>query len=116
MLASVQITSLLLDGIYDVVPVEILANRCLRYIHFWMKYIRMVPMYYVTLEFLQNYNLILTRYKFKINITTSMKRTLMVRTILLFSCYSAGQTSGDGQCQYLVAYLSFGVIAGKLHE
>ena len=48
----------------------------------------MVPMYYVTLEFLRNNNIILTRYKFNINISTSNKITLMVRTIFIFSSYA----------------------------
>ena len=48
----------------------------------------MVPMYYVTLEYWQNNNIILTPYKLKINITSSTKRTLMVRIIFIFSLYA----------------------------
>ena len=45
-------------------------------------------MYYVTYEFLRNSDLIITRYKFKINIISSTKITLMVCTIFKFSCYA----------------------------
>ena len=48
----------------------------------------MVPMYYLILEFLRYYDFILTPFKVKINITTSTKRTLMVRTIIILSCYA----------------------------
>ena len=34
----------------------------------------MVPMYYITLEYLRNKNIILTRYKIKLYITSSMKK------------------------------------------
>ena len=86
-LASVAITYFPPEVISDVGLVKLLANRRLCSIHSWMKEIRMVPMYYVTLDFLRNNDLILTRYKVKINITTSTKRTLMVCTIFIFSCY-----------------------------
>ena len=42
----------------------------------------MVPMQYVTLEFLRNNNIILARYKADVFITDSSKRTLMVHAIL----------------------------------
>ena len=45
----------------------------------------MVPMTYVTLGFLWNNNLILTRYKVKIYITYSTERTFLVRTHVTFS-------------------------------
>ena len=51
----------------------------------------MVQMYYVNLEFLWNNNLILTRYKAKININTFTEITLLVLTIFIFICYARFQ-------------------------
>ena len=84
MLESFTINYFLPYVISDAGPVNILDIRRLRSIHSWMKEIHVVPIQYVTLEFWPNDNLILTLYKLKIVITTSIKITLMVRTIFIF--------------------------------
>ena len=71
MLKSVIITYFFLGGISDVGPVQILVNHFLHYIYSWMKEIRMVLMYYVTLGFWRNNNIILTNYNCMID--TSVK-------------------------------------------
>ena len=46
----------------------------------------------LTLEYWRNTDLILTRYKFKVDITTYTKIALMVRTIFIFSYYDRFRT------------------------
>ena len=48
----------------------------------------MVPMEYVTLDYWWNTNIILTRYKFSIDITSSTKITFMLRTYFLSILYT----------------------------
>ena len=55
---------------------QMLANHCFCLIHSWFTYICMVPMLYVTLDYSCNKDLILTRYKSKIKITTPLTAPL----------------------------------------
>ena len=90
-LANITISYFLPDRISDAGPLQMLVNCRLCSIYSWTKDIHMVPMYYVTLDFWRNSNIILTCYKFKTNITTSAERTLLGRTIFIFSFYARFQ-------------------------
>ena len=54
MLASVKIADLLLDGIYNSGPVQMLANHCFHYTYSSMKEEQMIQFHYVFLEVLCN--------------------------------------------------------------
>ena len=63
MLASVTIVYLIPDRFLNAGPVQTLENLRLSYIHSWMKGARMVPMQYVTLDYLRYNKLIRACYK-----------------------------------------------------
>ena len=82
-LESVTISYSFPDGIYTFWPLHMLKNHCFHSTHYWIKEIRMLPIQYVTLEYFRNNNLILARYKVKIYINSSTRRTFVVRTLFL---------------------------------
>ena len=83
MLASIIITNFFTDFLSNAAPEHFFTNRHFCCIHSCMHEIRIIVIQYATLEFQQNTNFIITRYKVLIYITSSMKRVAFISVLYL---------------------------------
>ena len=84
-LVIITIINFLSDGVSDSVPLKMLKTHRLHYIYSWKKWILIILILYITLDYWRNKNFILICYEVKININYSTGRTGSARTVFIFS-------------------------------